>query len=294
MSGDLVDDAGGYEEEGIEAFNRMAGAMQGLQSRLDALDQGLGSKVGRTEQAATKAETAAASARQAAERLEATSRQEARSAASWAVLGALAGILGAGGAGYWLGHASGQESGLADGYRAAMDEKAAASWANTPRASSPSPSTGPGASTWSPAATARDGPPPSRTGGRSATPTPAQGRLLTAGICRESPLPPALASLLPGPAVGAGGGEDAKQHPPLSRFLFDPGRRPRVECAGRFPSRRTSTGTERRGRQGWRSHRDSGARRASLTAPSTVAAPSPRPALAHPGTKVVHQKDEGP
>ncbi len=132
MSGDLVDDAGGYEEEGIEAFNRMAGAMQGLQSRLDALDQGLGSKVGRTEQAATKAETAAASARQAAERLEATSRQEARSAASWAVLGALAGILGAGGAGYWLGHASGQESGLADGYRAAMDEKAAASWANTP------------------------------------------------------------------------------------------------------------------------------------------------------------------
>jgi len=132
MSGDLVDDAEGYEEEGIEAFNRMADAMQGLQSRLDALDQGLGSKVGRVEQAATKAETAAANARQAAERLEATSRQEARSAASWAVLGAVAGILGAGGGGYWLGHASGQENGLADGYRAALDQNAAASWANTP------------------------------------------------------------------------------------------------------------------------------------------------------------------
>jgi hypothetical protein len=132
MSGDLVDDPEGYEEEGIEAFNRMADAMQGLQSRLDALDQGLGNKVGRAEQAATKAETAAASARQAAERLEATSRQEARSAASWAVLGAVAGLLAAGGAGYWLGHASGQENGLAEGYRAALDQNAAANWANTP------------------------------------------------------------------------------------------------------------------------------------------------------------------
>jgi len=132
MSGDLVDDAEGYEEKGIEAFNRMADAMQGLQSRLDALDQGLGSRVVRAEQAATKAETAAANARQAAEHLEATSRQEARSAASWAVLGAVAGILAAGGAGYWLGHASGQENGLAEGYRAALDQNAAASWANTP------------------------------------------------------------------------------------------------------------------------------------------------------------------
>ncbi len=132
MSDDLVDGAEGYEEEGIEAFNRMADAMQGLQSRLGALDQGLGSRVSRAEQAATKAETAAANARQAAEHLEATSRQKARSAASWAILGAVAGLLAAGGAGYWLGHASGQESGLAEGYRAALDQNAAASWANTP------------------------------------------------------------------------------------------------------------------------------------------------------------------
>ncbi len=54
-------------------FNRMSDAMQGPQSRMDALDQDLGSKVGRTEQTATKAETAAANARQAAEHLEATS-----------------------------------------------------------------------------------------------------------------------------------------------------------------------------------------------------------------------------
>ncbi len=131
MSGDPVDDAGGYEE-GIEAFNRMTYAMQALQSHLDALGTSLGGKVAQAERTASKAETAAANARQAAEHAAASARAGALSAASWATLGAVAGLLAAGGAGYWLGHASGQENGLADGYRAAMDEKAAASWANTP------------------------------------------------------------------------------------------------------------------------------------------------------------------
>ena len=136
MSADLVDDAdeheAGHEEEGVEAFNRMADAVQGLQSRLGALDAGMGSKVAQAERAASKAETAAVNAQRTAEHAEATARAIARSAASWAALGAVAGLLVAGGAGYWLGHASGQETGLAGGYRAAMDEKAAASWANTP------------------------------------------------------------------------------------------------------------------------------------------------------------------
>lgn len=132
MSGDLVDDAEGYEEEGVAAFNRMADAMQGLQSRLNTLDADLGGKVGQAGQIATRAETAAANARQAAEHAEATARADARQAASWAVLGAVAGILTAGGTGYWLGHVSGRENGLADGYRAALDQNAAASWANTP------------------------------------------------------------------------------------------------------------------------------------------------------------------
>ncbi len=132
MSGDPADDAGGYEEEGIEAFNRMADAMQALQSHLDALGASLGGKVAQAERTASKAETAAANARQAAEHAAVSARAGALSAASWATLGAVAGLLAAGGAGYWLGHASGQENGLAEGYRAAVDEKAAASWANTP------------------------------------------------------------------------------------------------------------------------------------------------------------------
>ena len=136
MSADLVDDAdeheAGHEEEGVEAFNRMADAVQGLQSRLGALDAGMGSKVAQAERAASKAETAAVNAQRTAEHAEATARAIARSAASWAALGAVAGLLVAGGAGYWLGHASGLETGLAGGYRAALDQNAAASWANTP------------------------------------------------------------------------------------------------------------------------------------------------------------------
>lgn len=72
--------------------------------------------------------------------------------------------------------------------------------------------------------------------------------------------------------------------PPVYRLLFDPGRRPRVECAGRLPSRRTPAGTARRGRQGWRKPPRSGARRASLTAPSTVAS--------HLAERVFHSRKE--
>ena len=129
MSGDLVDD---QEFDGLEEFNRMAVAMQSLESRMVLLDTGLGSKVSQAEQAATKAETAAESAKEAAEHAKATAAANARASASWAVLGALAGILVAGGAGYWLGHSSGQETGRTEGYKTALDEKAAASWANTP------------------------------------------------------------------------------------------------------------------------------------------------------------------
>lgn len=132
MSEDLDEPADDYEAEGIEAFNRLSDAVSGLGSRLGALEAGLGSKVARAADAASTASVAAGNAVRAAEHTAASARAEARSAASWAVLGALAGVLVAGGASYWLGHSSGRVSGLAEGYRAAVDEKAAAAWANTP------------------------------------------------------------------------------------------------------------------------------------------------------------------
>lgn len=132
MSDGLTDDPDGYEREGVAAFNRMTAAMDGLQSRLDSLSEGLGDKVGQAGQVAARAETAAANARQAAEHAEAVAHLDARQAASRAVLAAAAAFLVAGGGGYWLGHVSGREGGRVDGYRAALDQNAAASWANTP------------------------------------------------------------------------------------------------------------------------------------------------------------------
>lgn len=129
---DDTDEPDSFEAEGIQAFTRLATAVQGLESRLDALQQGLSREVG-------GAAKAASSASQAAERTEAaaTAAREAalagaRSWTAYAAIIILAGVLSAGIAGYLLGEQAGQATGQAAGYRAARDEQAAASWANTP------------------------------------------------------------------------------------------------------------------------------------------------------------------
>lgn len=135
MSDELDDadlDTDDLAREGVRAFNRMTTAMHGLDGRMTSLDAGLNAKVAAAERAATLATTAAEAARKAADSLHAAASAKARSHASWAVLGVLAGALGAGGAGYALGLSSGWKSGQVAGYQDARDEKAAASWANTP------------------------------------------------------------------------------------------------------------------------------------------------------------------
>ena len=135
MSDELDDedlDTDELAQEGVRAFNAMTEAMDRLGERLTAVDKRQQLRLADEEAEASTARKAAQDAKEAAQTALQAARTSARSVASWAVLGALAGVLGAGGAGYWLGHASGREGGLADGYRAARDEKAAASWANTP------------------------------------------------------------------------------------------------------------------------------------------------------------------
>ena len=121
---DLAEDE--LAQEGVRAFNRMTTAMDRLGERLTAVDKRQQVRLADEEVEASTARKAAQDAKQAADTALQAARAAARSAAAWAVLGALAGVLGAGGAGYWLGHSSGRDSGLADGYRAAQDEKAAA------------------------------------------------------------------------------------------------------------------------------------------------------------------------
>ena len=129
---DELDDADDLAQEGVEAFNAMTAAMDRLGATLAAVDKRQQVRLADEGAEASTARKAAQDAKEAAQTALQAARASARSVASWAVLGALAGVLGAGGVGYWLGHASGRENGLADGYRAARDEKAAAAWANTP------------------------------------------------------------------------------------------------------------------------------------------------------------------
>ena len=126
------DELDAFEVEGVQAFNRMADAMHGLDTRMASLDAGLGAKVAAAERTAAKAETAAQEARQAAAQAFAAAREERRSLALWASCLVAGSVLLAGAVGYWAGQDNGRTTGLADGYRAAMDEKAAAAWANTP------------------------------------------------------------------------------------------------------------------------------------------------------------------
>jgi len=60
------------------------------------------------------------------------SQTEMRSSLLWTGLTAFLIVLVAFGGGYFFGQQAGTEKGQAEGYQAARDEKAAASWANTP------------------------------------------------------------------------------------------------------------------------------------------------------------------
>jgi hypothetical protein len=119
-------------QEGVQAFNRMTAAMQDLGATLKAVDKRQQIKLADEEAEASTARLAAQDAKDAAKLALQAAKTSARNVAAWAVLGALAGVLVAGGVGYWIGQSSGWKAGQAAGYAAAVDQKAAASWANTP------------------------------------------------------------------------------------------------------------------------------------------------------------------
>lgn len=122
-----MSDGGGpdLERDGVDAFVRLADAVADLRARLDGLARDLASRV-------EGAEHAAEAASQAAATVEAAAGRQARTLAAWIGSAAFAGVLAAGGAGYLAGRAGGWDHGQADGYARAADERAAASWANSP------------------------------------------------------------------------------------------------------------------------------------------------------------------
>ena len=137
MRGELHDDEDpdgpdSFEVEGVQAFTQLTSAVTGLQSRLGALEQGLSAKAAQAERAATTALAAAQNASQAAERAHDATRADARSWTAYAACIVAGCVLSASIVGYLLGEQAGQATGEAAGYRTAVDQNAAASWANTP------------------------------------------------------------------------------------------------------------------------------------------------------------------
>ncbi|MDQ2802325.1 MAG: hypothetical protein M3Y41_06450 [Pseudomonadota bacterium] len=108
-------------QEGVQAFNRMTAAMDRLGATLTAVDHRQQIKLADEAVEASTARLAAQDAKNAATLALQAAKASARSVAAWAVLGALAGVLVAGGAGYWIGQSSGWKAGQATGYAAAVE-----------------------------------------------------------------------------------------------------------------------------------------------------------------------------
>jgi len=102
--------------------NRLLSRVQSSQTERTRQENALSSEL----QAALKQATGAAQ-----KALQASTTQ-LRSNLLWLGSCALLTLLMASGGGYWLGHQAGNEQGQAEGYQAARNEQAAASWANTP------------------------------------------------------------------------------------------------------------------------------------------------------------------
>lgn len=121
---ELDDGLAAFEQLGREMAetNRLLRSVQTSQSERNRQESSLSVEL----QAALKQATGAS------QKALQASKVELRSNLLWLGSTALLALLMAVGGGYWLGHRAGTEQGQAEGYQAARDERAAASWVNTP------------------------------------------------------------------------------------------------------------------------------------------------------------------
>lgn len=121
---ELDDGLAAFEQLGREMTetNRLLRSVQTSQTERDRQESALSAEL---QNALKQATGASQKALQAA-------KTELRSKLLWLGSTALLTLLMAAGGGYWLGHRAGTEQGQAEGYQAARDERAAASWASTP------------------------------------------------------------------------------------------------------------------------------------------------------------------
>ena len=121
-----------YEEEGVRAFRALTESMEHVGQILTRVEGTQRSLLGDQQRAATRAVDAARDAEKAAETVLEAARAARWPVAAWSALGAVLGLLGGIGGGFYLGRTSGWDAGQTAGYAAARDEQAAQHWANTP------------------------------------------------------------------------------------------------------------------------------------------------------------------
>ncbi|WP_242012666.1 replication protein [Acetobacter lambici] len=119
-------------DDGLAAFDQLGREMAETNRLLRAVrsDQEARNRQERTLSA--EMQTALKQATGASQKALQAAKTEIRSSLLWTALTALLIVLVAFSGGYFFGQQAGTEKGQAEGYQAARDEKAAASWANTP------------------------------------------------------------------------------------------------------------------------------------------------------------------
>ena len=119
-------------DDGLAAFDQLGREMVETNRLLRAVRSDQTTRNQQEHALSAEMQTALKQATGASQKALQAAKTEIRSSLLWTGLMAFLIVLVAFGGGYFFGQQAGTEKGQAEGYQAARDEKAAASWANTP------------------------------------------------------------------------------------------------------------------------------------------------------------------
>ena len=119
-------------DDGLAAFDQLGREMGETNRLLRAVRTDQMARNQQEHVLSSELQTVLKQATEASQKALQAAKVELRSNLLWLGSTALLIVLAASGAGYILGHNTGLDQGQTEGYQAARDEKAAASWANTP------------------------------------------------------------------------------------------------------------------------------------------------------------------
>lgn len=119
-------------DDGLAAFDQLNRTMAETNRLLIRVQSNQTERTRQENALSVELQAALKQATGAAQKALQASKTEFRSNLLWLGSAALLTLLIAFGGGYWFGHQAGSEQGQAEGYQATRDERAAASWANTP------------------------------------------------------------------------------------------------------------------------------------------------------------------